>query len=151
MLIKEKKFKKDAILLAKIIKDMWVKYDWILCVTWWWLHLTYYLSKLLGIKQIININVSSYQWKKSKRMKDYSPPTYLNRYMNYLIVDDLVDSWRTVKFIRSKYWLGMDLDTAVLYHKNKCRKPTYYVSEKSADERIDFYYEQSIDEWKDTC
>jgi len=145
MYITQKQFQRDVFLLADIIKSMGVEYDWIICVTWWGLHLTYYLSKLLGIKNIQNINVSSYEWKKNKRIKNYTEWIMINcRFNKYLVVDDLVDTWKTIRYIRKKFWTNTDV--ATLYHKNKCPKPAYYVKEISPKERITFYYEHNIDE-----
>lgn len=147
MFINHKKFKLHSIVLWKVIRDIWPKYYWLICITWWWLHLAYYLSKILKIKKIQNLNISSYSGRYYSRIKDITDWIELKKDKKYLIVDDLIDSWKTVELVLKKYsWLCRQLDIATLYHKWKAKSPDYFIKEVSPKERIEFYYEKDIDE-----
>jgi hypoxanthine phosphoribosyltransferase len=71
----------------------------------------------------------------------------LDNNKKYLVVDDLVDSWKTIELIKKKYWsCCRKLDIATLYHKGKTTTPNYFIKKMSRSERIEFYYEKNIDE-----
>jgi len=146
-IITQTQFKKDAIILARIIKDIGPKYHAILCVTGWWLHLAYYVSKILKIKKIQNLNISSYSGRYHSRIRDLTEELSLDDSKKYLVIDDLVDSWKTMELIKKKYEHHCyKMDFATLYHKGKADKPNYYLREYDKDDWITFYYEQDIDE-----
>lgn len=143
MFVSEVEFKKYSKLLAEKIKISGIKYHWIICIAKWWFHLTYYLGKLLKINDIQNINIHSYKWHMFGRIRDCTRWLNLKEKKRYLLVDDLMDSWKTIEYINRKYW---DFDTAVIFVKWREHNPTYYIEETDKEEWINFYYEQWLDE-----
>ena len=111
------------------------------------MHLAYYLSKLLKIKKIQNLNISSYSGRYYSRTRDLTEELSLMDNKKYLVVDDLIDSGKTMKLIKKKYSHHCyRMDFATLYHKGRCENPDYYLKEYSKEDWITFYYEQDIDD-----
>ena len=138
--------------LAHSILQAGKKYDAILCVTKGWMHLAYYLADVLKIKNIRTYCCSSYmtdnnQW----AMNVYYQPDLADLHdANILVVDDLIDSGKTLQHIWEAY-PEYNLDVAVLYTKEKhwlkdvsTKKHHIYAFQENlpADAWISFYYEE---------
>jgi hypoxanthine phosphoribosyltransferase len=143
---------KAAALASQIEKG---KYDIILCVTGWGMHLSYYLSKALHIPKITNVNFQSYDTKTHIKKKSEfidGPWEFDIDDLNVLIVDDLIDKWWTLNDIMDQYYEMHDknkaLDIAVLFTKadhgfvNKPGVNIYAVEKDLPREWIEFYYEK---------
>lgn len=112
-MITHKEIKDNSIELAKRIK--W-DYDLILTITKWWLIPTYYVADYLNIKVIEVLNINSYIDTKKEKLID---KTKFNKDFSdkrVLLIDDLVDSWKTIQYIKERYTFK-DLKIATLYHK----------------------------------
>ena len=146
---------KAAALASQIEKG---KYDIILCVTGWGMHLSYYLSKALDIPRISNVNFQSYDGKthiKGKSQFIDGPGELDIQDLNILVVDDLIDKGWSLNEVLDQYYPMHDkskaLDIAVLFTKaeNKFVQKEWvnlYVVEKDVPKKwIQFYYEKPFD------
>lgn len=134
-------FQSDAYNLAEKILESWQKYDWLIIVARWGLHLWYYLADKLENR---NIQVFSIETPHSHKLEEYivhSKPVF-EKGKKYLLVDDLIDSWKTLKFVEQNY--DFEYDIAVLYIKPEniyqTNKKIFSVK-NLPQEWIDFYYE----------
>jgi len=120
-------------------------YDLILCITKWWMHLSYHLADKLKIKDIRTFCCASYldDHQQSDLHIIYEPMIESSK--KILIVDDLIDSGKTLNVIASKYPTA---DIAVLlikswHHFVAQENTVVYCAQDHLphDQWIDFYYE----------
>jgi len=144
MFIKHQELKNLSITLAKIIKTSWYSPDIIVSISWWWLIPTYYISKWLDVRPIQNLSLHSYDGTTRTRIMDSTPHLEIYSTLKYLLIDDLVDWWSTLKFAKDLYFPRWNVKTATLFKKDKSEFiPDYYVQDVW-DERIEFEYEQDL-------
>lgn len=136
-------FQQDAYSLASKIKQDWEKYDGLIIIARWGLHLGYYLADKLKNR---NIQILSIETPYSHHHEGYivhSEPSFV-KWKKYLFIDDLIDSGYTLKYIEKNY--QVDYDIAVLYIKPantyQTEKKIFSVKNLPQD-WIDFYYESS--------
>ena len=150
-LIDTSEFKELVDQLASKIIAEGTKYDIMLCITWWGLFLSYYLSKRLGIEIIETYWSSSYDhdWtplEKSRVFKKPDPTSFILQ--NVLAVDDLVDwGWTANDMYNTYKDYVSKIDLAVLLTKAwyKCDPGLkIFTVEEGLDpnQYIDFYYEK---------
>lgn len=101
------------------------------------------LSHILKMPMAVIIS-ESYEEQKQKEVKLSEvilPPSVKDKSIkDVLIVDDLLDTGRSHVAIKERY-KDWSFDTAVLYHKEKCSRPTYWV--KKIVGWIEFPYEKN--------
>lgn len=137
-------FHADAKQLARNIKNNGIKYDCILAISRGGLSLAHVLSIELDIKKVLTICVSSYSNKQRSRLKYiYSPDRLDLCFENrILLVDDLADSGKSIKYVKKKYNL-LSMDTAVLYVKKNCKSDVSYSVEYNITNWIKFPWENA--------
>ncbi len=132
------KFKGDIDILAqKIWKG---KYQHILAISKWWLIPAYFLAKKLGINTVKTICLSSYEKKKQWSLIHHTVEGFKEEIINpknWLIVDDIVDSWKTLQFVRTLF--GKKMACATLFVRPRSPKPEYFI--KESNDWIRFFYE----------
>ncbi len=129
-------------ILINKITNLKFKPDIIISVAMWWIFLWYLLTKWLKIKKFESIQIQSYKWEKQESIKDLSSFNLNIKDKKILLVDDLVDSWNTIKYILDKYFQSVkEIKIATwIYKKHSIIKPDFYA--KTFDkERIIFPYE----------
>lgn len=122
-------FKRDIDILADSIWK-W-KYKYILAVTKGWLIPAYFLADALDIKIVKTICLSSYNGRKQgdivhNRIEWFSEDI-LRNHKDWLVVDDIVDSWKTMNYIRNKY--GVSIAFASIFKRPNVESPKYFVKE----------------------
>lgn len=140
------RLKDDAKRLAAKVRSSEIRFDVILVVTKWGLHLGYYMAALLGIKDIRTINISSYDWERCVMLRDFTNHDHNFWGKAVLVVDDLIDSWGTLDYIESLLKDRCYMNYAVLYKKDaaKCRissEKIFFTHSVPQEEWIQFYYE----------
>lgn len=139
------KFVIRANTLVEQINTQAKTYDLILCITKWWMHLSYHLADKLGIKDIRTFCCASYlDDHQQSDLHIYHEPT-IESGKRILIVDDLIDSGHTLNIITAKYPTA---DIAVLMSKSwhhfvAQENTVMYCAQDNLphDQWIDFYYE----------
>jgi len=110
------------------------KYKYILAITKGGLVPAYYLANLLDIKVVKTICLSSYVEKKRSSLIEHRVEGFEEEIKNpkdWLVVDDIVDSGKTMAFIKNKY---KNIDTASLFVRANVSKPKYFAN--SLDSKI---------------
>lgn len=150
MYINALSLQKDAARLASKIRGYMqyhqLKYDWIIIIARWWLHLWYYLAAKLKIRNIKVLSIETpHSWNEWYTIHS---DIHTQKEHHYLVVDDLIDSGETIKFIDQRY-NNINFDIAVLYCKEWSNNPIpnstrkIFINEMTpSNERIDFYYEK---------
>ena len=135
---------KKCILLAEQIEHAGFKPNMIVSVTRGGLLSAYFLADLLGVKSIETINISSYQDTQSKGIIDNTKISKDFTEFTPLIVDDLVDSGKTMKYILHQYAFNpLETKIATIFTKpHAILKPDFFVEEVSDDVWIVFPYER---------
>ncbi len=102
----------------------------------------YLLTKGLWISKFESIQVQSYDGEEQWQIKDLTKIKYNFTWMKVLLVDDLVDSWKTLKHILDKYleWVKEVKTATWIYKKHSIIKSDFYVKEFE-QEWIVFPYE----------
>lgn len=135
---------KHCILLAEKITKSDYKPDMIVSITRWWLLSAYFLADLLGVRSIETINIFSYDGERAGELRDATkiPKDFTD--FTVLLVDDLIDSWKTMKYILDQYTFNpLAVKIATIFcKKDASLRPDFFVEEVSADEWIVFPYER---------
>ncbi len=135
---------KKCILLAEKIQKNKFFPDMIVSVTRWWLLSAYFLADMLGVKSIETINISTRDGHKSWEIKDSTKIPKDFTEFKTLIVDDLIDSGKTMKYILNQYTFNpLQTKIATLYCKKDASiKPDFFVEETASHDWIVFPYER---------
>ena len=129
-----KQVEKDLVTLAKQIPAG--KYNKIIALARGGLIPAYYVSKLLNIRDVTSVGVTSYVNKKQENLKLESK-IKKDKSKKILIVDDLADSGKTLALIMQYY---PHASSATLYYKSTSKIiPTYYT--KKVEGWIEFPWE----------
>lgn len=135
---------KQCVFLAEKIEKSGFKPNMIVSITRGWLLSAYFLADLLGVKSIETINITTRDWTDSWEIRDATkiPKDFTD--FKALIVDDLVDSGKTMKYILDWYTFNpLETKIATIFcKKDATLKPDFYVEEIPAEERIIFPYER---------
>lgn len=98
------------------------------------------LSHILDIPMGVIISESYNKDKEQREVKisDIILPPSITEVKDCLIVDDLLDTGKTYEAIKEahKDW---NFDIAVLYHKDKCSRPNYWI--RKIEDWVEFPYE----------
>jgi len=145
MKVSHKQVQEYSKILAKLIELDNLKFDVILIITRWWLIPGYYIANELWIKRIDTINLSSYNWKERKEIINETNIYFdIDKDLKYLIVDDLIDSWKTLSYIEKYYFKNnQNYEVATLFRKREAiRDPKYCLRRDiNKEEWIEFEYE----------
>jgi len=135
---------KKCVMLAEKITHSGFQPDMIVSITRGGLLSAYFLADRLGVKSIETINISSYEDSKSGNIQDLTKFKKDFTGFKTLIVDDLVDSGKTMHFILSNYAFNpMDTKIATIFVKPHASiKPDFFVEEILDEQRVIFPYER---------
>jgi xanthine phosphoribosyltransferase len=137
-------FTEDSKYLANEVKEF--NPEVILAIARGGVTLGHFLASILDNRNLFTINSISYEKDKQLSTIDIFNVPDLSKYNKVLIVDDIVDSGKTLKeillLLNSKY-PNTKFEIASIYYKTRAvLKPNYYVRE--ATTWIDFFWETDI-------
>lgn len=135
---------KKCVTLAEKISHIGFQPDLIVSVTRWWLLSAYFLADRLWVKSIETINIITRDGKDSGEIRDVTKIPKDFTEFKTLIVDDLIDSGKTMKYILDQYTFNpLQTKIATIYcKKDATLKPDFFVEEVSSDAWIIFPYER---------
>ncbi len=138
-------FKEDALALTTLCKDF--NEDAILCVARGGMTLSHLMAQALNQRNIFTVNTISYDRKKQKDSVEVFNLPNLNGLKKVLIVDDIIDSGKTMKEIlnqlKEKYQ-NVEFKIATLFYKDDAElKPDFYI--KKAEMWVEFFWEVDLD------
>lgn len=111
-------FHNDCEQLADIIRAAGAKYDKLVCITRGGVFVGGLLGHLLNMRNITTIALKLYDFdERAQVVEQLSAPDLPLPGSRILVVDDLLDSGRTLSFIMEKWSGEYTVDTAVLYDK----------------------------------
>jgi len=130
----------------KLISMLEEKYDAILAVARGGMTFAHLLSEGLDIRDVNIVKIASYDDTVQRNSVTISDLPELNENKRYLIVEDIVDSGKSMKalsFDLEKHYPNLNYDVAALfYKKTACYTPKYYLHEANA--WIEFFWEADI-------
>lgn len=137
-------FKKDSTYLANDVKEF--NPEVILAIARGGVTLGHFLASILDNRNLFTINSISYEKEQQLSTIDIFNVPNLDIYKKVLIVDDIVDSGKTLKeilsLLKSKY-PNTEFEIASIYYKKRAViKPDYYVREANC--WIEFFWENDI-------
>lgn len=135
---------KKCVLLAEKVEKSGFNPDMIVSITRWWLLSAYFLADLLWVKSIETINITTRDGTHSWEIRDATKIPKDFTEFTTLIVDDLVDSGKTMKYILDQYTFNpLETKIATIFCKKDATfKPDFFVEELPAEEWIVFPYER---------
>jgi len=129
--------------LASKIRSSGEEFDHMLCVARGGLVIGGLLSHLIKVGKISSIDLKHYKGQMAlEEVSEISPACAVTQGEKVLVVDDLVDTGDTAKFVHDKYGDDVNIKVAVLYDKTEGKNPPdFCVEEAPADEWITFPWE----------
>lgn len=138
-------FKEDTKKLISICEDF--EADAILAVARGGLTLSHLMAQALNKRELFTINSISYDKKEQKDSVEIFNIPKLDGYKKVLIVDDIVDSGKTMVCILEllkKEYPNVEFKIATLFYKSTALiKPDFFV--KQTDIWIEFFWEVDLD------
>lgn len=136
--------KNDAIKLTYLVKDF--KADAFLSIARGGLTLSHLMSQALNQRNVFTINSISYDRKNQKDSIEIFNIPDLKSYKKVLIIDDIVDSGKTMievfKILNEKF-PNTEFKLATLFYKKTALvKPDFYI--KQTDIWIEFFWEVDV-------
>lgn len=111
-------FHQDCEVLAENIRKSGKKYDKLLCITRGGVFVGGLLGHLLDLRDITTIALKLYDFdSQGQVVEQLSAPDLPLPGSRMLVVDDMLDSGRTLGYIIDKWGEDYDIDIAVLYDK----------------------------------
>lgn len=111
-------FHQDCEALAENVRKSGRKYDKLLCITRGGVFVGGLLGHLLGIRDITTIALKLYDFdSQGQVVEQLSAPDLPLPGSRMLVVDDMLDSGRTLGYIVGKWGGDYNIDIAVLYDK----------------------------------
>lgn len=111
-------FHKDCEQLAEIVRQSGRTYDKYLCITRGGVFVGGLLGHILDMRSITTIALKLYDFdEKAQVVEQLSAPDLPLPGSRMLVIDDLLDSGRTLSYIMEKWGEEYEIDTAVLYDK----------------------------------
>lgn len=138
-------FHEDCRRLAAQIRNSGKTYDKMLCITRGGVFVGGLLAEMLDVRNITTIALKLYDFdRQGQVVQQLSSPDLPLPGSSVLVVDDLLDSGRTLGYIMDKWSEEYDLNIAVLYDKGGgIHRPTY-VGASIPDEWVWFPWEPPI-------
>lgn len=137
-----REFKKDVNVLTKEIQKN-IQVDAIVAISRGGFTLAHFLATKLDCRMLFCINAIGYDnTQKLETIEIFNIPD-LSGFGNILIVDDIVDSGRTIEQVKQILSCKYDARffVASIYHKKSaCIAPDFYL--KEANEWIEFFWEK---------
>ncbi|QKF59023.1 phosphoribosyltransferase [Aliarcobacter lanthieri] len=137
-------FKEDTQNLVNLCRDF--EADTFLSIARGGLTLSHLMAQALNQRNLYIINSVSYDRKTQKDTHDLFNIPNLDGAKKVLIIDDIVDSGKTMKLIvelLEKMYPNIEFKLATLFYKNTALvKPDFYI--KKADCWIEFFWEVDI-------
>ena len=130
----------------QLISSLEYTYDAILVVARGGMSFAHLLCEGLDIRDVNIVKIASYDDTVQRNSVSISDLPQLNEKKRYLIVEDIVDSGKSMKALSvdlSKHYPNLQYDVAALfYKKTACYTPKYYLHEANA--WIEFFWETDI-------
>jgi len=134
-------FKNDSKELVKLCQDF--NADTFLAVARGGLTLAHFMAQALNIRELYTINAISYDRKKQNLSSNIFNIPNLDSSKKVLIIDDIVDSGRTMKEILEllkELYPNIEFKLATLFYKKDAQiKPDFFVKQNSI--WIEFFWE----------
>ncbi len=140
-------FHKDCEILADNIRKSGREYDKLLCITRGGVFVGGLLGHLLSIRNITTIALKLYEFDQQNQVvEQLSGPDLPLPGTRMLVVDDMLDSGRTLSYIVDKYGKDYEIDIAVLYDKGNGDLRATFTARSIPDEWVWFPWEPPIPE-----
>lgn len=137
-------FHQDCRILAGKVLASGKVYDKIVCITRGGVFVGGLLAHFMDKRNITTVALSLYDQPGERRdtVVELSSPDLPSPGTKLLVVDDLLDSGRTFKYIREKWGNAYEVDFAVLYDKGHGNdRPTFYAA-VIPNEWVEFPWEE---------
>ncbi len=135
-------FHRDCALLAAHIRASGRAYDKLLCITRGGVFVGGLLGHMLGIRNITTIALKLYDFdQQGQVVEQLSAPDLPLPGSAMLVVDDMLDSGRTLSYIVDKWGGEYALDIAVLYDKGGGTLRPAFTAREIPDEWVVFPWE----------
>ena len=145
-------FHQDCQVLAEKIRESGREYDKMLCVTRGGVFVGGLVAHMLGIRNITTIALKLYEFdQQGAVVEQLSGPDMPLPGSRILVVDDLLDSGRTLAFIVEKWSGEYELDIAVLYDKGGGELRPTFTSSAIPNEWVQFPWEPPVKAGPESC
>lgn len=145
-------FHQDCGMLAEEIRKSSKKYDKMLCVTRGGIFVGGLVAHMLGIRNITTIALKLYEFdQQGSVVEQLSGPDLPLPGSRILVVDDLLDSGRTLAFIVDKWSQEYHLDIAVLYDKGGGHLRPTFTAAAIPNEWVQFPWEPPVKAGPEPC
>lgn len=138
-------FHKDCELLAEKVRKSGRKYDKLLCITRGGVFVGGLLAHMLELRNITTIALKLYEFdQQGQVVEQLSGPDLPLPGSRMLVIDDMLDSGRTLSFIVEKWGKEYSIDIAVLYDKGGGTLRPTFTARSIPDEWVWFPWEAPI-------
>lgn len=138
-------FHRDCGVLAERIRQSGRKYDKLLCITRGGVFVGGLLAHMLAVRNITTIALQLYNFdQQGQVVEQLSAPDMPLPGSRILVIDDLLDSGRTLAYIVDKWAEEYQLDIAVLYDKGGGDIRPDFISVRIPDEWVSFPWEPPL-------
>lgn len=138
-------FHKDCERLAENVRKSGKTYDKLLCITRGGVFVGGLLAHMLELRNITTIALKLYEFdQQGQVVEQLSGPDLPLPGSRMLVIDDLLDSGRTLSFIVEKWGKEYDIDIAVLYDKGGGHLRPTFTARAIPDEWVWFPWEAAI-------
>ena len=138
-------FHKDCELLAENIRHSGRTYDKLMCITRGGVFVGGLLGHMLELRNITTIALKLYEFNQQGHVvEQLSAPDLPLPGTKMLVVDDMLDSGRTLSYIKEKWGEEYDIDIAVLYDKGGGTLRADFTARSIPDEWVCFPWEPPI-------
>lgn len=138
-------FHRDCEVLADNIRKSGRTYDKLLCITRGGVFVGGLVAHLLGMRNVTTIALKLYDFDvQGQVVEQLSAPDLPMPGSRMLVVDDLLDSGRTLSFIVEKWGREFALDIAVLYDKGGGTLRPTFTARAIPDEWVCFPWEPAL-------
>lgn len=145
ILLSWSQFHQDCEILADKIRQSGRVYDKMLCITRGGVFVGALVAHYLDFRNITTVALKLYEFDNQLPVvEQLSGPDLPLPGTRVLLVDDLLDSGRTIAFIREKWGEDYHLDTAVLYDKGGGDYRPDFAASRIPDEWVQFPWEMPI-------
>lgn len=143
-------FHKDCELLAEKVRKSGRKYDKLLCITRGGVFVGGLLAHMLELRNITTIALKLYEFdQQGQVVEQLSGPDLPLPGSRMLVIDDMLDSGRTLSYIVEKWGKEYSIDIAVLYDKGGGTLRPTFTARSIPDEWVWFPWEPPIPDAKE--
>ncbi len=140
-------FHRDCELLAQNVRASGRVYDKLLCITRGGVFVGGLLGHMLNLRNITTIALKLYDFDQQGRVvEQLSAPDLPLPGSRILVVDDMLDSGRTLSYIVDKWGGDYSIDIAVLYDKGNGTLRPAFTAREIPDEWVAFPWEPPLPE-----